>query len=184
MNSSIDKNILEPEIINNKGSNSNSSIPTINAKYSSYSDANYNIVDMLLEKEKQTNKGDTWNKIDKTVKIQKLHAFAEKYGREHNIPIKEVKNLKIFFVNCLEKMKLQKAKDVICDKETKEIISIPSLHFNTTTKNFTLKIVDNKRVSTMKSLTPKRSSDKNKSNSTINSTDEPNYEPSNEISNE
>ena len=32
---------------------------------------NYNEIDRLLEKEKQRNKSDNWNKIDKTVKIQK-----------------------------------------------------------------------------------------------------------------
>ena len=43
------------------------------------------------------------------------------------------------------------------DKEKREIISIPSLFFNTTSRSYTLKIVDNKRISTLKSLTPKRS---------------------------
>lgn len=122
---------------------------------------NYNFIDAMLEKEKQHNKSETWNKLDKTIKIQKLHSFAEKYGKQHSIPLKEVKALKSFFVECLEKSKLQKAKDVIYDKEHHEIISIPSLHFNTTNHNFTLKITDSKRVSTLKSLTPKRLSVKN-----------------------
>lgn len=125
------------------------------------SEMNYNLIDAMLEKEKQHNKTETWNKLDKTVKIQKLHCFAEKYGKTHSIPIKEIKLLKTFFVECLEKSKLNKAKDVIYDKTTHEIISIPSLHFNTTNHNFTLKIMDTKRVSTLKSLTPKRTSIKN-----------------------
>ena len=37
----------------------------------------YSELDSLLETEKQQNKSDTWNKLDKTVKIQKLHIFAE-----------------------------------------------------------------------------------------------------------
>ena len=123
---------------------------------------NYNAVDLLLEKEKQHNKTETWNKLDKTHKIQKLHFFAEKYGKQHSLPMKDVKSLKMFFIECLEKMKLQKAKDVVYDKETKEIVSIPSLHFNVANHNFTLKIMDSKRVSTLKSLTPKRISEKNK----------------------
>lgn len=123
---------------------------------------NYSAMDLLLEKEKQHNKTESWNKLDKTHKIQKLHSFAEKYGKQHNMPVKDIKSLKMFFIECLEKMKLQKAKDVVYDKETKEITSIPSLHFNVTTHNFTLKIMDSKRVSTLKSLTPKRISEKNK----------------------
>ena len=45
---------------------------------------------------------------------------------------------------------------MVYNKEERVIISIPGLHFNQVTKNFTLKILDNKRVSTLKSLTPKK----------------------------
>jgi hypothetical protein len=65
----------------------------------------------------------------------------------------------------LEGTKLQKAKDVTYDKSTHEIISIPALHFNQLSRNFTLKITDSKRVSTLKSLTPKRITEKNKEDS-------------------
>lgn len=119
-------------------------------------ESNYYTVDSILEKEKQNNKNDTWNKLDKTGKIQKLHAFAEKYGKTNNLPVKDIKSLKMFFIDCLEKLKLQKAKDVVYDKDAREIISIPSLFFNVASKSFTLKIMDTKRVSTLKSLTPKR----------------------------
>jgi hypothetical protein len=128
-------------------------------------DSHYSLVDQILEKEKQTNKNDHWNKLDKTMKIQKLHAFAEKYGRQNNYPVKEIKSLKTFFIDCLDKSKLQKNKEVNYDRETKEIVSIPSLFFNTSTHHFTLKIMDMKRVSTLKSLTPKRMTEKNKETS-------------------
>jgi hypothetical protein len=140
-----------------------------NAKYksiipqsSSFNDLTYNAIDEILENEKIKNKSDPWNKLDKTVKIQKLHAFAEKYGKDNGLPMKEIKSLKQFFIGCLEKQKLQKTKDVVYDKEKKELISIPSLHFNAESHNFTLKNMDAKRVSTIKSLTPKRMSEKNK----------------------
>jgi len=113
-------------------------------------------IDQILEKEKQYNKTESWNKLDKTEKIQKLHTFAEKYGKDNSMPMKDVKGLKSFFKDCLEKNKLQKTKDVLYDKDTREIQSIPSLYFNQLNKNFTLKIMDTKRVSTLKSLTPKR----------------------------
>lgn len=117
---------------------------------------NYNTIDQLLEKEKQHNKTEQWTKLDKTIKIQKLHQFAEKYGKTNNLPSKDVKTLKTFFVDCLEKNKLNKTKDVLYDKEKRDITSIPALHFNSQMRNFTLKIVDTKRVSTLKSLTPKQ----------------------------
>jgi hypothetical protein len=125
-------------------------------------ETNYNTLEKMLEKEKQHNKTEAWIKLDKTVKIQKLHQYAEKYGKEHSLPVKDIKSLKAFFVNCLEKDKLNKTKDVIYAKETAEISSVPALHFNQTNRNFTLKIIDTKRVSTLKSLTPKRLTEKNK----------------------
>jgi hypothetical protein len=116
-------------------------------------------VDSFLETEKQKNKVDSWNKLDKTMKIQKHHADAEKYAVEQG---KDVVQLKRFFVDALEKGKLQKTKDVVYDKENQTITSIPALLYNTATNNYTLRIMDPKRVSTLKSLTPKRISEKNK----------------------
>jgi hypothetical protein len=122
---------------------------------SSNTEFSLNAMDKLLENEKNRNKTESWNKLDKTVKIQKLHMFAEKYGKEHGFPVKEIKALKMFFNDCLEKNKLNKTKDLVYDKELSEIVSIPSLHFNSTTRNFTLKNIDPKRVSTLKALTPR-----------------------------
>lgn len=130
-------------------------------------EANYQSIDDLLDKEKLHNKTEIWIKLDKTIKIQKLHQFAEKYGKDHTLPVKDIKALKMFFVNCLEKNKLNKTKDVLYNKETSEIAAIPALHFNQATRSFTLKITDPKRVSTLKSLTPKRLTEKNKESEEI-----------------
>jgi hypothetical protein len=116
-------------------------------------------IDSFLETEKQKNKVDSWNKLDKTMKILKLHAYAEKYAVEQG---KDVVQLKRFFIDALEKGKFQKTKDVVYDKENQTITSIPALLYNTATNNYTLRIMDPKRVSTLKSLTPKRVSEKNK----------------------
>ena len=127
---------------------------------SNHDESNYSMIDNLLENEKIHNKSETWNKLDKTIKIQKLHTFAETYGREHVIPVKDIKTLKMFFIDCLDKSKLQKTKDVVYDKDKGVITSIPALHFNNTNRAFTLKNLDAKRVSTIKSLTPRRISEK------------------------
>lgn len=141
-------------LINNKYKN-------IIQPYSSNSvEDNYQTIDRLLEREKLHNKSETWNKLDKTVKIQKLHQYAETYGREHALPFKEIKSLKSFFISSIEKGKLQKTKEVIYDKESREITSIPALHFNGPSHSFTLKNMDAKRVSTIKSLTPKRATER------------------------
>ena len=120
-------------------------------------------IDSILEHERQKNKKDNWIKLDKTAKLQRLHTFAESYGKQHSMPSKDIKMLKNFFKDCLDKNKLAKSKDIVYNKEEMKIISIPSLYFNQLNHNFTLKITDTKRVSTLKSLTPKRiSSEVNK----------------------
>ena len=63
----------------------------------------------------------------------------------------------------MEKNKLQKTKDVQYNKDTREITAIPSLFLSPLNRNFTLKNMDSKRVSTLKSLTPKRVSETAKS---------------------
>lgn len=113
-------------------------------------------LDKMLDDEKLLNKALTWNKLNKTLKIQKLHQFSEKYGKEHKYGAKEIKQLKHFFSDALEKKKLQNIKEVIYDKTTREIVDVPGLHFHLTTRLFTLRVLDTKRVSTLKSLTPKR----------------------------
>lgn len=119
-------------------------------------------IDALLDNEKLHNKSESWNKLNKTTKIQKLHQYAEKYGKEQGYSAKEVKMLKLFFSESLDREKLQKTKDVIYDKNTHEVNSIPGLVYNPTVRHFTLRVMDAKRVSTLKSLTPKRITEKNK----------------------
>ncbi len=105
----------------------------------------------------ENNKANPWNRLDNSNKIQLLHVFAEKYGKGKGFPIKQIKMLKTYFTDCvLHKNKLNKSKDVNYDKDTETIISIPGLNYNNTSKSFTIRVTDQKRVSTLKSLTPKR----------------------------
>ncbi len=112
----------------------------------------------MLENEKQINNGESWAKLDKTIKTIKLNKYADKYALDNDYSDQMKHSLKLFFVECLNKGKLQKTKDVVYDKSQGVIVSIPALCFNITNKSFTLKIIDPKRVSTLKSLAPKRSS--------------------------
>jgi hypothetical protein len=63
--------------------------------------------------------------------------------------------LVVFLKECLDKKRLQRVKDVDYDKITGELKDIPALAYNKSAKHFTLKNLD-KRVSTLKSLPPKK----------------------------
>jgi hypothetical protein len=126
----------------------------------------YQKLDEILSRENRNNKMEIWSKLDKTQKIMRLHNFADKYGEEHGFEAADVRALKAFFVASLDKGKLQRVKDVIYDKEKREIQSIPALTVadgggsaelrsavgGGGERHFTLRNLDTKRVSTLKSL--------------------------------
>jgi len=118
-------------------------------------------IDAILEKEKNANKGDPWNKLDKSAKVIKMKEFATRHGKEQEITDREIAALYQFLVANLEQKKLARAKDVVYDKVTGTITSIPCLFFNSTLKKFTLKRCE-KRQSTLKSLAPTGMSKKRK----------------------
>lgn len=118
-------------------------------------------IDAILENEKNTNKSDPWNKLDKSAKVIKLKDFANRHGKEQELTDRESNALYQFLLSNLEQKKLVRAKDVIYDKVTGSITSIPCLLFNSVLKKFTLKRCD-KRQSTLKSLAPTGMSKKRK----------------------
>ncbi len=116
-------------------------------------------IDDILENEKNASKSDPWNKLDKSAKIGKLKEFAARHGKTENHTEQEITALYQFLVSALEQKKLMRAKDVMYDKTTGEITSIPCLIYHAGFKKFTLKRCE-KRQSTLKSLAPTTSMSK------------------------
>ena len=112
-------------------------------------------LDKFLEDDKLNNLNEPWSKLDKTIKIKKIIIFAENYAKEKKYSEEDEKALVSFLKDCIDRKKLYRVKDVEYDKVNGEIKDIPALFFNKTNKNFTLKNLD-KRVSTLKSLPPKK----------------------------
>ncbi len=116
---------------------------------------NLSNLENFLEGEKKKNNTEPWTKLDKTTKLLKFSDFIESYSLEHKYSENEKKELYQYLSMNLDRKRLLKAKEVIYNKETGKIQSIPSLTYNITTKKFTLKRCD-KRQSTLKSLAPKK----------------------------
>lgn len=113
-------------------------------------------LDKFLEDDKVNNQNEPWCKLNKTMKTAKLIEYVELYKSSNNLDDEEKDLLISFFKNSLEKKKLQRVKDVIYDKTTGIVKDVPALTFAKSNKHFSLKNVD-KRVSTLKSLAPKKS---------------------------
>ena len=108
-------------------------------------------LNIFLENEKNNNITEPWSKLDKTLKLRKILIFAEKYKLDNMLNDEEKNTMIKFLRECLDKKKLCRVKDVTYNKETGEIIDIPSLSYNKNIKHFTLKNID-KRTSTSKSF--------------------------------
>ena len=116
---------------------------------------NLSSLEKFLDDEKNHNKNEPWCKLDKTIKTVKLLEYVEEYKKKHELEEEEEKILIQFFKECLDRKKLQRVKDVVYDKTNGTIKDVPGLVYTKSNKHFTLKNLD-KRVSTLKSLTPKK----------------------------
>jgi hypothetical protein len=128
-------------------------------------------LDKFLESEKINNVNEPWCKLNKTVKTKKLVDFVEKYKNDNNLDNEETKLLASFLKDCIDRKKLQRVKDVVYDKTNGSIKEIPALSYTKANKHFTLKNID-KRVSTLKSLAPKKAQGTIKNKNKINKDDD------------
>jgi len=105
----------------------------------------------FLDRERANNKKETWNRLDKTIKLEKLQDFCTRYASDNGLA--QIKNdqLSQYLINCLERKRFERVKDVNYDKENQTIKSITNLFYNKQSNRFTLKRSE-KRVSTIKSL--------------------------------
>lgn len=106
-------------------------------------------VEDFLEKEQKQNTGRSWNKLEKSIKLNKLYAYAEEYVKEKNLNVLQSNLLKNFLKNCLDKKRLECGKDISYNNEEQKIENIPRLNFNN--KRFTLKKTDKKVGSSLAS---------------------------------
>lgn len=118
-------------------------------------------IETFLEKEKNINKKQHWSKLSKLSKKNKLLDYCEEYSTKHSLNDEEIQELRSFLLKSLDRKKLQRVKDVIYDIETQTIINIPTLTLNKQTNKYTLKNLE-KKVSTLKSLAPRKPKHKNK----------------------
>lgn len=112
-------------------------------------------LEKFLEKEKNNNINEPWCKLNKTIKTKKLQEFVTVYKEQNKLSDDESDILISFLKESLDRKKLQRVKDVLYDKDNGVIKDIPALCYIKSNKHFTLKNID-KRISTLKSLAPKK----------------------------
>jgi hypothetical protein len=116
---------------------------------------NVSNLELFLENEKNNNSNEPWCKLNKTIKTKKLLDYVDLYKKENCLDDEEANLLVAFLKDSIDRKKLCRVKDVNYDKLNGVIKDIPALTYIKSSKHFTLKNVD-KRISTLKSLAPKK----------------------------
>ena len=119
-------------------------------------------LDILLDEESEQNKKESWNKLDKSVKMKKITEYIKTLTIKHKLNDVEISSLNEFINSNLDKKNLQKNKDVIYIKESGKIENIPTLQFNNTSRKFSLKRTP-QHVSTAKALGPTKNKTRSRS---------------------
>jgi len=122
---------------------------------------NIDNIEAFLEKEKEANKKKPWSKLSKASKLKKISEYVIQYTDENKLTEEQSVELKKYLIQCLNRKKLQRMKDVVYDITTNKIKSINGLTYNKVKNKFTLKVKD-KKTSTLKSLAPKKNKTQNK----------------------
>lgn len=124
-------------------------MPLINSTNNLQESISLKYIDEFLIAEKEQNKKKSWDKLDMTVKLNKLSEWINNYTQEKNYNDSTKKELEIFIKTCLDKKRLVRGKDVNYDKDNQKVLGIPNIQF--INRKFTLKRNES-RVSTLKSL--------------------------------
>ena len=125
-------------------------------------------LDEIIKQDKINNEKLPWNKLNKTVKLKKINDYITSYSKCNEISNDVSDELKILLYTSIDNKMLQKAKDIVYDKNNGIIKNIPGLSFNKSSKKFTIRNTE-KKTSPLRSLAPKNKkktvknkSDKNK----------------------
>lgn len=81
-------------------------------------------VNTFLEKDIQNLKRETWSRLDKATKLQKLRHYMEKEVKEDNMTQIEADILYSYFKSCLDKKKSPNTRTVEYNIQTGKVISI------------------------------------------------------------
>lgn len=110
-----------------------------------------------LETEKARSKTLSWTRLDRTEKVQRLAAFADRHVADKGLSDAAGAQLKEYLAMALRRQRLNRVRDVTIDKATGDITAIPALVYQGAgpSGRFTLRRSD-KRQATSKGLSRSR----------------------------
>ena len=89
-------------------------------------------------------------------KNAKVNEFVNVYKQENSLDEAEAEELSKYIRGCLDKKKLVRVKEVDYDITNGKLVGIPGLHYNKTSKKYTIKNADTKKNSVLSRLPQKK----------------------------
>ena len=118
------------------------------------------VLDSFLNNDIELNKKETWNRLNKTIKLRKINSFSETLKNEYDLNEEEANNVTRYLHNLLDRKMLIKNNEVVYDKEEGVIEKIPNLKFNNRTRKFVLKKGDKSKSVLSKTIHDLRNKNK------------------------
>ena len=130
-------------------------VPSKNSYHVSMESSNsYDSIQRFLDDEKNTTIGYSWNKLTKSLKHKKIQEYVCKYTNDNKLSEDETVMLGSYLTGKIHSGQLSTSKAVTYDKVTGNIMDIPGLIFNRSTRHLTMKNVEPKHMTTLKKLKP------------------------------
>ena len=124
-------------------------------KLAKSSKTNSSMIEAILDQERTMTRTVAWARLERSACISKLCNFAIMFGEDNEMTREEIASLVEYLQNAYDRKRLTRARDVLFNKETQNIINIPCLTFNKSSRKFTLSRSD-RRTSSSASLGPGR----------------------------
>lgn len=96
-------------------------------------------IEDILDRERERERKEPWNRLDKTAKVQKLLMYADVIASREKLSRQDKLSLRTQLIAYLDKKLLQRNKDVTYNKVEGLITDIPALEWTSSPKRFTLR---------------------------------------------
>jgi len=116
-------------------------------------------INQVLSQEMTASKGLPWSRLPKIERVQKLNDFCLRHAETEGLSEEVSSILSKYLRTALDQRRIHRAKDVVYDKDSGEITSIPGLKYHAKTGRYTLKREEpEKRTQRKKNNSPRGSS--------------------------
>lgn len=96
-------------------------------------------IEDILDKEREREQKEPWNRLDKTAKVQKLLVYSDNVASREKLSKQETLTMRAQLIAYLDKKLLQRNRDVTYNKVDGLITDVPALEWASSPKRFTLR---------------------------------------------